>query len=283
MSITVHISGGLGNQMFQYAAGRALSAVHKTDLELDISSFLGDKNNREFMLDNYSIKARVLHTPHPLVHKVTSYMKSRLNISGSKRVYGEINNKFDRNVLKLPDNTYLLGHWQSEKYFRKFRDMIIAELTYRGNVSDYTKEMSDLLQRDQSVSLHIRRGDYVSDQKAARVLGVLPLSYYADAVALLHKQFKDLSVAVFTDDSAWVHKNVRIRAKSVHYVATGSACEDLELMKACRNHIIANSSYSWWGAWLNTYKKKTVIAPKKWFADPSFSAEDIVPQGWIRL
>lgn len=283
MTIAVHISGGLGNQMFQYAAARALTLRKGTELELDISSFRTDKNKREYMLGNYTIQGNVMKVAHPAMQRIRSYVRSKIGIAGTARVYGEKNNRFDSTVLNLPDGTYLLGHWQSEKYFEDCRGTIISDFTYKEKLSKGSQQILSKIQGSDSVSLHIRRGDYIKDPVAAKVLGTLPLTYYIRALQMMQEKNRNMSVFLFSDDPEWVRENVQITAAEVIYVTTGSACEDLELMRSCKSHVIANSSFSWWGAWLNTDKSKKVIAPKSWFADAEFSADDIVPESWTRL
>lgn len=271
--ITVHMSGGLGNQMFQYAAGFALAKKLGTILVLDTSSFLRDAVGRKFDLNKYSVTARA-YSP------LTAYFIKKL--SKHNKIFVEVSNIYDPKLLQQPDNTYLLGHWQSEKYFKKYKSLIRNEFRYTLPLSAAAQSLySKIKSNRHSVSIHIRRGDYVTNKVASDVLGVLPLIYYKKAIKIIASKISKPTYYIFSDDQKWVRDNLLI--KDVVFVDTNSSHEDLELMRACRHHIIANSSYSWWGAWLGSYEGDITITPKKWFRDAKFSSNDLVPSRWMAI
>jgi len=284
MSITTHISGGLGNQLFQYATGRALSLSRDTDLYLDTSSFTESGNLRSCILDHYQIKSRILRKKNWLHQKISDVLRSSLGISTEGKVYGENLNTFDANVLKLSNGTYLLGHWQSQKYFLHHGATIKQDLTLQTPLSQASIEILRIIKKGTSVAVHVRRGDYVSNSVAQQVLGTQTPSYYERAANYLGRQVKNAHYYVFSDDPKWASLNILTGYKSVTYLPTSmEPYEDLELMRACDHFITANSSFSWWGAWLGSKKGSIVISPKKWFASPEYSSKDLIPNHWVQI
>jgi hypothetical protein len=152
-------------------------------------------------------------------------------------------------------------------------------------VSKEAKAMAEIINKEKnSVSLHVRRGDYVSNPDANKYHGTKGLDYYIAALARVNKSQKDSTVFVFSDDIAWCKKNLKLKAKKVVWVdGKNSPIEDIYLMSLCKSNIIANSTFSWWGAWLNSNPKKIVVAPKVWFSDSNIDTSDLIPADWTRL
>ncbi|GAB4027551.1 MAG: alpha-1,2-fucosyltransferase [Candidatus Microgenomates bacterium] len=280
--ITVHISGGLGNQFFQYSAGRALAEKIDTELKLDLRVYSNKRYLREYSLDNFEIKAKTSISPKI---DYVQYMFNRwLPIRYKTRIYGERQFSYDSNFDKLNDSTYLLGHWQSEKYFKRISNQIRRELQYKQRLNDDYIKYKRMIYASNSVSLHIRRGDYVSNSNTNSVHGTCTLDYYYHALDIVSSKLSKPHVFVFSDDINWARKNCKFKTKTT-FVTTEKpdANQEIEIMKHCKHSIIANSSYSWWGAWLNEYKGKIVIAPDKWFNDQSLDTTDLIPQRWLRV
>lgn len=284
MSITVHISGGLGNQLFQYATGRALSLKNGVILYLDTSSFLDQDNTRSYMLQNYFIEANILRKKSLVHQKIANILRSRLSISIDGKVYAEKNNSYDPKVMELGDGVYLLGHWQSEKYFHDYRSTIKQDLSLKTKLSRSSLEVLSEINKTTSVAVHIRRGDYVSNIVAQNVLGTQSLEYYTSTTSYIDSKLKKAHYFVFSDDPIWASQNILKGHKYVTFIPTSAQpYEDFELMRSCDHFIIANSSFSWWAAWLGEEKDSIVIAPKRWFASSEYSSKDLVPKHWIQM
>ncbi len=289
--IIVRLSGGLGNQLFQFAAGSALAHRRKTKLLLDISGFDNaspDTTKRVYELGAFKIRAapagsgqiRKLAAPRGLrrlLNKVTPYYRNS--------VYREPFFHFDPNFLRAASDTLLSGYWQSEKYFSDVAPAIRNELQVTAPISPTTRSLYRQIGAVNAVSIHIRRGDYVSSKKTHLVHGTCSLEYYRQALALLKEKIGEAELFIFSDDIAWTKANL-VSDLPTHFVDHNDAAhayEDLFLMSSCRHHIIANSSFSWWGAWLNGYSDKIVVAPRKWFSHSGADTKDLLPEGWIKV
>lgn len=292
--IIVKLMGGLGNQMFQYATARSLADIHKTELVLDASGYQsvpeGD-TPREYELDCFPLRAS-LATPEQLSRiKTPDYrpaIHDRLgryfNNNGQIFTFGEPGKQYYENFTKLRNNTYLVGWWQNEKYFINSRGKLLAEFTPQPELSAITQTyMNKIKSSSDTVSVHVRRGDYVTNQNASKHHGLAPIEYYNASLELLTTKLNNPTFYVFSDDITWCKDN--LKASNITYIeGTTAGYEDLYLMSQCQHNIIANSSFSWWGAWLNANENKTVIAPKIWFQDEKANDEaEVVPSAWVRL
>lgn len=291
--IVVHLSGGLGNQLFQYAAGRALSARTRSRLKVDLST-LGDNSLRGYRLNCFGIQAAgvsklLVNWLRRLNQPTTGGAVARViqNILPfySWEVVCEKHYHFDPTFLEHVGNVYMLGYWQSAKYFEEIQHLIRSELTLANTRDKIDQEMQLLIADKKSVSLHIRRGDYVSDPGINRVHGLLPVEYYQNAVSYLKSKLGNIHVFVFSDDLDWVEQKFHVDAPFTLVRNRGKDRDfmDLILMSQCKHHVLANSSFSWWGAWLNADSEKVVIAPQKWFNDPSLDTRDLLPEKWVRI
>lgn len=279
--ITVAIMGGLWNQMFQYAFGRALALKNKTELILDTMDY-ATYTLHSYGLDNYKIQAKEEKVGGP--HKLFRIVQVLLPLK--KRTYIEItSNHFYPQVLESRvGNLYYLGYWQSPKYFEDFGDIIRSELTPIHDPGEKNREVMKQMETENAVSIHIRRGDYVSDPNTNKRFWVCDLDYYKAAIAHIREQIEAPKFYVFTNDIPWVRENFELDPMTiVDWNGVEKNYEDIRLMSHCKHHIIANSSFSWWGAWLNPSKEKIVIAPKVWLANGSDDARDLIPDSWIQL
>lgn len=263
--------GGLGNQMFQYAAGRALSSRLNFDLVLDTSPLDGewDHTPRSFGLNSFNINAEIDTLNITRLNEIPLFEEQKYT------------NDWPRDIK---EDIRISGYWQSEKFFSSIRPKILREFTLSSSPNDYVTHISKCITASQcSVSLHIRRGDYVSNPITAKFHGICPISYYKAGIEHISQTLGPHDLYVFTDDPEWVKKESTLpQHMTLIDCEKSSAAQDIWLMSLCHHHIIANSSFSWWGAWLGDEKGIT-IAPKNWFLDPAAPQSHIVPSRWLRL
>lgn len=289
--IIVKLIGGLGNQLFQYAAGRRLAHVLEVELKLDIAGFEDDRipTPRRYSLGNFNIQenfasaeeaAALSSLKRGIVERVLAkVLHKRPTHISQKHFY------FDPAILTLSDGVYLDGYWQSEKYFVDITEIIRREFTVKFPQTEKNKDLEEMITSRESVSLHVRRGDYVSNPKMSQEHSICEPDYYLRCVEQLTRTVKDPHFFVFSDDSEWSRDNLKQTYPTtfVDHNKADRDYEDLRLMSLCRHHIIANSSFSWWGAWLNTRNDKIVFAPKQWFTKKVQSLrkmDDLLPATW---
>lgn len=294
--IIVKLKGGLGNQMFQYAAGRQLAQLHNTQLKLDIFSLAGSGIDipRDYELKHLSVTAGIATAAEVellrrqgygpvrrLLSAVSSLSGRKLPLPGD---YCEPHFNYDPNFFVTTDNRYLDGYWQSEKYFAAVAENIREEFTVRNPLEGLNLELAARIGITESVSLHVRRGDYVTHPIIANYHGICSPEYYKRAIKIISKELNLPHFFVFSDDPTWVQANLTIPFSSTFISHNGSfGHEDLRLMSLCRHHIIANSSFSWWGAWLNRNPGKIIVSPSRWFTNPEIDTCDLLPGTWLRI
>lgn len=285
--IIVKIVGGLGNQMFQYAYAKALGK-RGYEVKLDISVFETYKLHGGYQLDKYNIDLEVSSKKENMKYYSNSLLSKvlrRVGIETSKAVR-ERSLLFDESFLNVEDNNYIEGYFQSEKYFKSIRDILLEQLTVKQELSNYTKEIENKIQSSpNSCSIHIRRGDFVNSDNI-NIHGSCDLEYYEKAIEHLEEKIDSINYFVFSDDISWCKENLNLpNAVFVNSKEKRIPQEDMYLMSLCGHNIIANSSFSWWGAWLNQNKEKIVITPKRWFADDELEeqSKDIICKNWVRL
>lgn len=285
--IIVRLTGGLGNQLFQYAFGRALSEKTGQRLYFDAEIFNKKKGIRRYELNKFArepncsipLYIRILIS---LRHIAKRFLK-KVDQIGPVRFYDESHIFcFDEQVVYKcrAGIDYYDGYWQSPLYFNDIRSLLLKDLKLKLPPSSLSLSLSEVMQKENAVSIHVRRGDYVTSSH-----GLCSIEYYQQAVDLFVKEEKEVSFYIFSDDIPWTKTNLKIDQAPVHYVEHTSDLinyEDLHLMSICKHNIIANSSFSWWGAWLNEHPLKQVIAPKNWGID-GFDTLDLIPKEWIRL
>ncbi len=283
--INLKIKGGLGNQLFQYAVARSLALKNNVNINIDYSYYnqAGPDTPRQYLLDLFKVKVADNHSANSvyekihLLHKVLRKLgvKTRLY---AKKYYFENGVGFDPRVLELKDHIWLTGFFQSYKYFSDIADILREELKLRA-----TFPVNSNITETESVFIHIRRGDYVSDNAASLFFGLCSLDYYEGAIKLMKEKLTNPKFFIFSDDISWVKNNLKL--DEAVYVSDGKLqdFEELSLMSHCHHAIMANSSFSWWGAWLIDNKDKIVIAPKQWFTNKKISTKDLIPENWIRI
>ncbi len=290
--IIVSLNSGLGNQMFQYAAGKALAARHNTSLKLDLSWYEVNAFRR-CQLHHFAITAskaserekKTLSAEYDGILKRTVRRIAGKKTTGQK--YREAHFNFDPELFHCGKNTWIEGYWQSEKYFGAISQDIAREFRIRTPLSAKSIETKKRIVNTESVSVHVRRGDYIAKDSRKRIHGPLEFSYYTRALDIIARNTRSPYLFVFSDDIPWVKKNLCFQYP-VWYVDhndENTGFEDLHLMSGCRHNVIANSTFSWWGAWLNRNPSKIVIAPNQWFPDQDMNklTGDLIPDSWIKL
>jgi hypothetical protein len=286
--ILVRMSGGLGNQMFQYAAGRALSRRTGLPLGLDLRHYDRAREHGyalgAFALANVPVDPSRL-PPSPRGRPIASFIWRLMR--RSPRLYRESHLGFDPVIAGISGPAWIDGYFQTERYFAAHADTIRADLTPKAPPdAENARWLAEIQGEPRAVSLHVRRGDYVRNARFAERHGTCTPAYYDRALAHVAQRMGVTPVVyAFSDDPDWVRDNLRLPAEiriPGHNDASRNV-EDLRLMSACRHHVIANSSFSWWGAWLNPSPGKIVVAPARWFADPGTVNPDIWAEGWARI
>ncbi len=286
--VIVKIYGGLGNELFQYALYRKLQSLGKEvfcDIQMlepirqknwptiDIFPNInipvaGEENRKKFGDVSRSIPAR---------------FRRKLRRKKS-HVYEERKPKhFQPEVFEM-NQVYLEGYWQSERYFSDIREQLLKDFSFPSVTDRRNQELVSKMEKEISVSVHIRRGDYLEGKNREIYGGVCTDTYYHNAVSYFKKKYPDAHFYFFSNDPAWVTGRYQgIDMTVVDWNQGINSYWDMYLMSKCNHNIIANSSFSWWGGWLNCYKNKEVIAPMFWFNPQYNTAEDIVCREWIKI
>jgi hypothetical protein len=287
--IIVKLIGGLGNQMFQYAAGKALAVKNSTELFCDHSFLMEDpgESYTRRLPELGQLNVSCPEAPADLTDKFfneTFFAKLFYRKKDRYEIFNEHGPRFDPEFFSLGKNAYLNGFWQSEKYFHSIREVLLKEFTPAYEFSDSQKKILAQINATNSVSIHVRRGDYIHLPGAHEFHGVCSLSYYKEAIRLIREKNNNAEFFVFSDDMDWCKDNFG-DISPLTFVEGNSkfSSTDLLLMSNCRHNIIANSSYSWWGAWLNRHEDKSVIAPVNWYQKSGIDTSDLYCKGWIRI
>ncbi len=294
--IKILLTGGLGNQMFQYALGRALSLKNHTDLVLN-TSYVDSKlpiksisTPMRYELDIFDIKATVerniIRTSRLYPFAKTEYLLRHQYNQAKFQYVAETAHHFQPTFLEVEDNSYLKGNFQSELYFKAYENIIRSDFTFKNPLTGLNKELAAQINTSNAVALHIRRGDYIALKQNVQKFAQIPLSFYHQAIHTISDKIENPVFYVFSDDINWVKTHLKVDFPLV-FVSNNHTAKssyiDMQLMSMCQHQIICNSTFSWWAAWLNNNPHKIVIAPKNWFADNHINSADIIPQQWIKL
>ncbi len=278
----VRLSGGLGNQLFQYGAGRATSLRTGSALRID-TSFYWRKRKRARALELARFSVAGVLDPIPIKFQLATRFKSALRQKLQETItYREPHQHFDAAFESLQAPVVLEGYFQSDRYFRKYAEQIRQDLAIPPASDESSLRLAQQMKGTEATSLHIRRGDYVTDKAAQAIYASCSLDYYHQAMEEIPGRNP---VFVFSDDLAWAKANLR-DVKPLVFSDDKSprlAMADFWLMSLAHHHIVANSTFSWWAAWLADPGKGITIAPKKWFADGTHLDDDIVPSHWLRI
>ena len=281
----VWIDGGLGNQMFQYALALKLESLG-CEVKIDVTKYAEHHVHNDFELDKvfgidcpFASVREIRSLGYRKANHLTEFLKK--TPFRKKTIYTHESSSYDAHVLEL-DGYYLEGYWQSEKYFADIQDRIKKIYTFPALTDCHHCELVKQMQNSCSVSLHVRRGDYL---RFPKYQNICTLEYYQKAIALFREKFPgETRFFIFTNDMPWAKEH--FQGDDCCFVEGNTGAEsyrDMQLMSLCSHHIIANSSFSWWGAWLNQNPEKIVIAPEKWENGTEDDQQDIIPENWIRI
>ena len=281
--------------MFQYAFGKQLAMQNNTQLVLALSYIQSklpfkkwatpmqyelDVFNLHTQLETNIFQADYLYPFAKTEHIFRNFRnKQKLNVLSEKQF------EFNPAYLHTQDNTYVIGNFQSEKYFSAIQNEMRKDFQFKKPLETENEQWKKKIENGHSISLHIRRSDYLSIAKNASKFSQLSLQYYQDAIKYISAKIDNPVFFIFSDDSEWVKANVKTDFQ-MHFIDNNKGknnYRDMQLMSYCKHNIIANSTFSWWGAWLNNNQDKLVIAPNAWFTDVSINSQDILPTKWIKL
>jgi hypothetical protein len=291
--IISNLIGGLGNQMFQYAAAKSLSVKYNTPLLLDIGGFRNYTLHNGFELNRvFNISAEIASQAeknqvlgiysNESIRKLVKRLKFRKLIPSffvlepSFKYWPKINN--------VPYDCYLEGYWQSDKYFKEIEGVIRSEFNFQIPLSDENRYLASIIDNSNSISLHIRRGDYVKNFKTLSTHGLCSIEYYNSAIRYVLSKVQSPYFFIFSDDINWAKENIKLDFPClfINNNFGENSYVDMQLMSMCKHNIIANSSFSWWGAWLNKNESKVVVAPQKWFVN-NLEIDDLFPKDWVAI
>ena len=288
--IVVRLMGGLGNQLFQYALGRHLSLKAKTTLRLDCSLLPVADTPYRYELHAYRLDAqqaiprdvRRFNEAYRGVKGLVARAAHRWRFGTRRTHIVERTLDFDPEVLAAGDDVMLEGYWQSPRYFESIEQTLRNDLRLRSPLPEAAQAAAAALREEESVCVHVRRGDYVSDPRAAAFHGSCGMDYYDEAIARVISRIPGARFHVFSNDPGWVRDHFRLPVPFQCVEATPEQPHvDLAVMSSCRHFVIANSSYSWWAAWLSHSDRKVVVAPRKWFRAAEIDPASRFPPDWI--
>jgi len=290
--IIVNLQGGLGNKMFQYALYKSLLCSGK-DALLDDFTFRAswDFENigirQIFPNVTYQIASKEIVEKIAGKNNIINKIRRRCSIPiiHNKKCILDLCMKFDPEILNLIGDYYISGAWQSEKYFENCKDAISKAYQFTDFVDKRNLTLSKEMSQQESISIHVRKG---TDYLKRIVKGTCLPSYYEEAIKLINQKIDNPKYYIFTDNTEWVKNNINnVEYNLINWNPTSGINNylDMQLMSCCKHNIIANSSYSWWGAWLNSNSQKIVIGPQRWFSSQSkkFDTSNLMPDNWIRL
>jgi hypothetical protein len=284
--IITRLFGGLGNQLFQYSTGKAVAAYHRTELKFDTSFF---KTQSKRTLDLTKLRVSLTEaTPQDIIRfrgrfeilRNAIARLTRISLRPSGYIKEGEPTVLDDRLFNAGNDMYLDGYWQNETYFAPIRHELLEELVPASPLSLPAQQELQNFNDEPFISIHVRRGDYVTDPVAARIHGFLGVDYYLRALDVIRDLLQaNYRLAVFSDDIPWCEDNLAVPKGTLFVKHTQGGIEDLYLMSRAAHHIIANSSFSWWAAWLNRSPSKVVIAPRKWLASNP-DAYNWTPSSW---
>lgn len=281
--VVIRIMGGLASQMHKYGIGRSLADKHECDLLLDLTWFEKQDvkdTKREFLLDNFNTRFLVAS------NKTINQLKTgriRRKLSSVARKFG-LRDKFiksshyirsnnSKNVFDALPSVYIEGEWFGGRMIKDNRHSLLNDFSLRDEISESASVVFGAILESESVAIHVRRGDFVSNSKAASFHWLTNIEYYKAATDYLKKKLANPRFFVFSDDPVWANENLGEFLKNSFFVQENMPHEDIYLIKNCHHQIIANSGFGWFGAWLNTNENKILIAPKAWVKDAVLNNE----------
>lgn len=298
--IVIKIQGGLGNQMYQYAVGYCLAKRYNVPLGLDCS-LMGDiKPNeahtaRELELSVFIDDLKIINPAHiklDVANKLTVFERIKDKFTGNKPLpyykkayfYEQEQYVFDKNIFLIPQSCYLTGYFQNELYFAHLEQEIRTLFSFKTELDKQNKQMLQQIDKTESVSIHVRRGDYAKNKTINAIHGLLTVDYYKKAIDYICKRVENPHFYIFSDDIDWCIQNLQFDQHQQTFISFNypdKNYEDMRLMSHCKHNIIANSSFSWWGAWLNANPVKLIVAPQKWLVKQALhQVSGFFPKHW---
>lgn len=292
-SVTFFMNGGLGNQMFQYAFGRTVADRRSCELILNTSelrNYSSGVTPRSYSLASFNIRA-CTDTKVEYNTRLSFLLAKRFpKISQIFSLRFEPHHSYQESISIDDSSNMFYGYWQSHHYFTKNSNRIFKDFTPKKPLSTQASGLVELIKLSNSVMIHVRRGDYISSKLASSFHSSLPLDYYFSAYNTLCKTIENPSFFIFSDDIEWCRENFRFIDRPISFIPSNllpADWEDLIVMSYCKHHIIANSSFSWWSAWLADQRYGTterfVFAPLQWFVKDSINPKDRFPNHWRTL
>ena len=281
MTIRVKLTGGLGNQMFQFAAGYSIAKKNNVRLSLDLRRFNRRQDHNGFELQKvFDIYSKVDFLNNPVNFGLINFKEILNNIDITFHNFKEPHFHYTNKILDIPQHSILNGYWQSELYFEDYTQEIRKILSFSKQLDKKNSLIANEINQNNSISIHVRRGNYLLKTNINHNVDLK--EYYLNAIEETSILFNNPKYFIFTDDPLWVAKNFTLNYSfTVVDINRGKdSFYDMHLMSLCKCNIIANSSFSWWGAWLNNKEDKIIYAPKNWFIDKSICTDNLIPNSW---
>jgi hypothetical protein len=281
MTIRVKLTGGLGNQMFQFAAGYSVAKRNNVKLSLDLRRYNHRRDHNGFELEKvFDIYSKINFLKKPVNFGFVNFKEILNNIDITFHTFKEPHFHYTNKILDISKHSLLNGYWQSELYFKDYNQEIRKIFSFSKQLNERNSLIANEINQNDSISIHVRRGDFLL--KTNNNHNVDLKKYYFTAIEKTSKLFSNPKYFIFTDDPLWVTKNFNLDYSfTIVDINRGTdSFLDMYLMTLCKSNIIANSSFSWWGAWLNNMQDKVVYAPKNWFKDKTICTDSLIPNSW---
>jgi len=288
--IIVQLKGGFGNQLFQYAAALSLGKYHNVPVKVDISllnipdALIGTTRAFDLLSIQHSIEVASKAEKNSVKgNKLMQYLQKFLP-HYKRNIYKEVAFNYDQHFLETGNKIYLKGYRQSEKYFESITNEIKKIFSIKEELIKDVSNVALLIQSENSISIHIRRGDY-TNAAMLEYHGVQDIEFYNQAISFIKEKIANPKFYVFSDNINWVQENLNLNEEA-HLITVDespTSITDFYLMRCCKHNIIANSTFSWWAAYLNSNPDKIIIAPKRWFNKANYDTKDLIPSSWIQL
>lgn len=288
--VIIKITGGLGNQLFQYSFGKYIEKSLDGNVKYDTQTNLQANNFTKRTLD---LKKFKVNLPIASDQEIKTFLKFRTGFFWRlerkfNQILGKLNSKYlvqkNAHCSKLPtkDNAYYDGYWQCYEYLDDVRDLILEQIKAPESFYEKHQNLLNQMQNSDSVAIHVRRDDYINIKVNASLFEVCDVDYYNEAVNTISKNLNNPQFFIFSQDEEWVEDN--FAGDNFQYIKGNSTIDDLLLMSHCKHNIIANSTFSWWSAWLNNNSDKNIIAPKKWYKGKrNIETKNLIPKNWLRI
>ena len=296
--IIVSLFGGLGNQMFQYACGKFVASRLGVELKLDVSLVQDRAERKNFTYRDYELGVFKIKEEIATIEEVRQYIPNLWNsklylkqlyklkrfFNGNSFYNEKLKFIYNKDIEQVKDNTYLYGYFQTEIYFKTLRNELLQIFRIQQEIDLINSSLISQMKSENSISIHVRRGDYLNSP--FEILDIQ--NYYQKAIEFIQKEINSPVFYIFTNDYLWVEKNfelLNIKKTIVKINSDNQSYLDMILMSNCKHNICANSSFSWWGAWLNTNPSKIVIAPDRWFKNAEYVASyyNLIPSDWQKI